>query len=488
MPAAIDPNIIPPDLRDLDNWVVWKWVERDGKPTKPPVDPKTGRPGDATDPSLWMSFDRALAERGHFDGIGFAVTAETPYTGIDLDKCIDPNGVVAEWATAIVDRFNSYTERTPSGTGLRIWVKGKLPQGRRRKGNVEMYDSGRYFTVTGEHLEGTPTAVANRGQMLADFHGETFPAATPKPSADRSALPAPDLSDRQLLDTMFGASNGREIEALWGGDQSRYASESEADLALCSHLAFYTGDDEERIDRLFRLSGLMRPKWERADYRAKTIGKAVGGNVYAPNRVHRGTFATSATSANGSQKTEQESEWEQPRLSAKAPVEPFPLDVFPIGLQELCRLIADSMGCPVDYPASFALALAGAAVGLSVVLKIKERWYESPALYMAVVGSAGTKKSPPLRELAGPFNEIDRELREQYEIEKAEHEIMEAEAKARKATSTPPPTLRATRDRRRDPRGCGPNPRDQPAGLGTHQRRAFRVGHGPERLPWRQGE
>lgn len=143
---------VPTDLKRLDRWVCWKAEARGGKLTKIPVDPKTGQNASATDPVTWASFLVALkARRTCGGGIGFVLGAGI--VGVDLDHCRDAEtGVIEPWAVEIIRKLNGYTELSPSGTGVHVIVRGKLPEGRRRKGNVEMYDSGRFFTVTGRAL------------------------------------------------------------------------------------------------------------------------------------------------------------------------------------------------------------------------------------------------------------------------------------------------------------------------------------------------
>ncbi|MDP9366174.1 MAG: hypothetical protein M3Q10_18465 [Chloroflexota bacterium] len=165
-PAALPvrADSIPPELVARDQWVCWSWQRRPDKPddwTKVPVDPRTGGKASATDPGTWAPFAVALGrhERDGLAGIGFVVTHDDPYTGVDLDKCRDPaSGHLAPWAAAIVAEFDSYAEVSPSGTGVRVWIVGSLdgllPDGRggRRKGSIEVYAHDRYFTVTGHAL------------------------------------------------------------------------------------------------------------------------------------------------------------------------------------------------------------------------------------------------------------------------------------------------------------------------------------------------
>jgi len=149
------PENIPDELKQHDQWVVWKAVPRDDKITKVPYDPKTGKNAKANDPSTWASFDKAWEayESGGYTGIGFVLTEGDPFCGWDLDHCRDSEtGHVEDWAMDIVHKLQGYTEVSPSGTGLRIIVKAKLPPGGRKKGNTEVYESSRYLTMTGHAL------------------------------------------------------------------------------------------------------------------------------------------------------------------------------------------------------------------------------------------------------------------------------------------------------------------------------------------------
>lgn len=144
---------IPEELRERRQWVVWRREPRGEKVTKVPYCARTGGPASSTDPKTWATFAKALSASRRFDGVGFVFTAQDPYVGVDLDECRDPEtGAVAPWAQEIVDRLHSYTEVTPSGAGVHIICRGALPPGRRKAGQVEMYDSGRFFTMTGDLL------------------------------------------------------------------------------------------------------------------------------------------------------------------------------------------------------------------------------------------------------------------------------------------------------------------------------------------------
>ena len=151
------PNVanIPQELKNLPQWVGWKFEQRGERLTKTPKNPRTGGNADTTKPDTWASIQAALIsmEKYGFDGIGFVFSESDPFTGIDLDKCLDPEtGELELWARRWVDIFQSYTEITPSGTGLHIIVKGRKPEGFEhcKKGRVEVYDRNRFFTMTGQ--------------------------------------------------------------------------------------------------------------------------------------------------------------------------------------------------------------------------------------------------------------------------------------------------------------------------------------------------
>jgi RecA-family ATPase len=273
------------DIRDLRQWLCWRWEKRNGNWTKVPYSPATGERADSTVPETWTGYQeavRACKEEG-YDGIGFVFTSEDDLCGVDLDKCLDPEtGEIEPWAWRFMKELNSYTEISPSGTGVHVLVRATLPGGRNRKGRFEAYDRNRYFTVTGKHLAGTPQTIEGRQEELRDVvrrvfgeesaNGHTKPVAAPE-------WRGRGLSDDEVVRKACLASNGARFSRLWNGNTEGYGSHSEADLALCGMLAFWTGGDATTIDSLFRQSGLYRKKWDRDDYRNRTITEALSGKT-----------------------------------------------------------------------------------------------------------------------------------------------------------------------------------------------------------------
>jgi len=289
-PATGGINIaeIPAELKPLPRWVVWRYeLDEDGRPTKVPYRPSDPtRRASSTDPKSWSDFETALAvvARGGADGIGFVLGAGI--VGIDLDKCVDPiTGTLETWAREIVETVSSYTESSPSGRGIHLLAIGSLPPRGRKKGPVEMYESARFFTMTGNRVPGTPATIEDRTDALQRVHEKVFGVrgakASSKSTHKQRGAPERDnaagQSDRDLLDRAKSAKNGQKFTRLWGGDWTDYPSQSEADLALCQMLAFWTNGDDARIDSLFRRSGLMREKWDEKHFS--------GGETYGEHTV-----------------------------------------------------------------------------------------------------------------------------------------------------------------------------------------------------------
>ncbi|MUV59376.1 hypothetical protein [Halobacterium sp. CBA1126] len=292
----------PEGVREREQWVCWREEERDGKPTKIPVTPGAGGFASSTESDTWSDFETALEYTGteHADGIGFVFTDDDPVVGVDLDDCRDPEtGDVDDAARDIIERFDSYTEVSPSGTGYHVLLRGELPEGRNRRGSVELYDTARFFTVTGDHVDETPTHVARRQDALAAIHreyvqdtdGDTASESEPRGTADGESATSGavtvdvDLEDEELLEKARNSSNGEKFERLWNGDTGGYDSHSEADMALCCLLAFWTGGDQTQMDQLFRESGLLREKWDEVHY--------ADGSTYGEKTIERAIATTS---------------------------------------------------------------------------------------------------------------------------------------------------------------------------------------------------
>ena len=278
---AVLPDAIPAEIKALKAWVTWRYEWKEDKWTKEPYQVNGDIHAKVNDWSTWGTFNQALDcyRWGGVDGIGFVLQRASGIVGIDLDHCAEPDGKVAVWALKMMHEIESYTEFSPSGTGIRILAKAVLPPGRRKKDNIEVYDELRYLTITGHHRAGHPETIESRQSAVDAFHRRIFAETKREACAPRFPR-ARNLQDNELLEKAFRArKNGDKIKALYGGDWSGYSSQSQADLALCDLLGFYT-KDAEQLDRLIRGSGLYREKWDtrRGDgtYGERTIAKALG--------------------------------------------------------------------------------------------------------------------------------------------------------------------------------------------------------------------
>jgi putative DNA primase/helicase len=278
---------IPQELKARVQWVCWAYRDKgDGRATKMPLNALTGRPASSTNPDTWSTFAGATAamRANGYDGVGFVFTEEDGYIGIDLDDCLTDITLrqsEANWVEALA----SYTEISPSRKGVKIILRGTLPEDMDRRGfgnGNGVYASGRFFTITGDVYEDYYDIRAVGPLVLREVLGRMLP---PQERQTREWQACDDrLTDGEVLGLALGAANGDKVKLLWDGnweDVGEYESQSNADMALVSALAFYTGPNPEQLDRLFRRSGLMREKWDEqrgaTTYGMRTIDRVLDG-------------------------------------------------------------------------------------------------------------------------------------------------------------------------------------------------------------------
>ena len=156
---------VPDELKQLEQWVLWKSETQDDKPIKIPYNAKTHQRAKSNNSDTWCSFSTArdvfVENSSKYAGIGFMFSADDPYVGIDFDDCLE-DGELKLWARDMVDLMQqTYTEVSPSGNGIKMWIQAdktiednRTPIG---DGGIEIYDQGRYFTVTGQLFSQTTT-------------------------------------------------------------------------------------------------------------------------------------------------------------------------------------------------------------------------------------------------------------------------------------------------------------------------------------------
>ncbi len=280
--TLVNPNNIPRELWQYRQFVCWRYepVPEREKPDKKPVNPRTLGNAGSTYKNTWSDIHIACATykaKTHLAGIGFVVTRNDPYVVIDLDDCLI-DGQISQYAADIVSTLNTYTEISPSGSGLRLIVRCRtLPKARKADDlGFEMYSTARFATLTGNVYQSNPIASFDALEWLIDRFAPRPTNERPPTSTaeERHFSFSPTLDDAALWKRMFGSRAGDKIRRLYDGVTADYATHSEADLALCARLLYWTGGDLDRVDRMFRQSGLYRPdRWDRAARQGETYGQ-----------------------------------------------------------------------------------------------------------------------------------------------------------------------------------------------------------------------
>lgn len=288
---------IPDALKRNASFCVWKMEKRSGRPTKVPYNPKTGNMAKTNDPSTFADFNTAMKAYaiGGWDGIGYRVSEGIG--AIDIDHCIREDGSLNDVAASILGIFSTaYFEKSPSGTGLRGFFRlspdfaydKTVYYINNRKHGLEVYLPGttnRFVTVTGDMFRGGTVTQDDKALQTAL---DTFMKRSTRVSS-KTVEPCSYLDDDGVIAHASASESGDKFKALYAGNwEEGYDSQSDTDMALVSILAFWCGNVEEQIDRIFRTSGLMRDKWDRhtgdSTYGQITIRNAVSTNseIYTP--------------------------------------------------------------------------------------------------------------------------------------------------------------------------------------------------------------
>ena len=292
---------VPAELKARRQWVCWRAETRDGKPTKIPyqVNRRTAQSNQA---DTWTDYQTVCDHLDNFSGIGFVFSEDDPYCGIDFDDCLDAQGELKDWAKPIVDRIKGvgYGERSPSGNGIKFWTRATLPTEAKHKAYIvkdadaiEAYDRLRYFTVTGRGK-----GDIGDGQAVIDWLVQEHLSEPQRPTHTTERQPAAteNLNAGEVTASIKVSPQSAKFNALMAGNTTGYGSQSEADLALCAMVAFWS-QETAVIDTIFRQSALMRAKWDesrrgdKATYGQMTIEKALSGNreTYTQPRPARAT-------------------------------------------------------------------------------------------------------------------------------------------------------------------------------------------------------
>ena len=297
----VDIKNIPALLKSSCRFCVWKFEKRNGQKTKMPYNPANGDRARINDPHTFADFKTTLVSyaMGGYDGIGVAVG--NGIGAFDIDKCIREDGTLNDTAATVLSIFpTAYVERSPSGKGLRgffcvpedyVFDKTVYYINNRRAG-LEVYMPGatnRFVTVTGDvYRAGEPEGEIPNDETAMTTLLDTLMKRA-KQVQNTQMRHHSYLDDDAVIKHAEESASGEKFKALYAGDwEELYDSQSDADMALLAILSFWCGCDEEQMDRIFRASGLMRPKWDRKQagttYGAISIRNAVNtaSSVYIP--------------------------------------------------------------------------------------------------------------------------------------------------------------------------------------------------------------
>lgn len=421
---------IPAELRAIRQWHVYKLTPRkDGeKMNKAPADPVTGQNLAGWQKSFF-SFEQTLEallenKPGNLAGVGFVFTGEEPFSGADLDSCINDTGNLTPAARQIVERLASYTEVSPSGKGLRIIGRGKLPDGDRggKRGDYEAYSGGRFLTITGNVFENR-CKIRDFTTDLA-WYRETFtraPAQKPvvTPSSPREQPPSnPDSpqdygcpsTPEDVIRLAELSKDGDKFRRLMSADLTDYGGDqSSADLALCSLLAFFCGKNESLMMATFEQSELAhREKWKREDYRIRTIKKAIDNckATYDPNY----SFALKNTGGGVPLAPDNPKDWPNPVILSHPKLPEIPIGSFPNWLERMIDGAATATETPRELGAGLALFVLSTACQKVYSTRMETGYFEQLSLYLLLVMDSSNRKTAVQAPFLAPIFRRQSEL------------------------------------------------------------------------------
>lgn len=339
-------NCLIEELKRYDRWVCWKATPgKDGKITKVPYEAETAgaRWAKSNDPETWRPYETAVnaAKVAGFSGVGFVLGANYPYTCIDLDHCVNrETGEMKEPAATIVTMIReaggTYIEYSPSNTGLHVWLRDEMPAGRktgirRSEIGLELYQAGRYVTVTGEPLDNVPIAelqgvldgIIKKYDKPKEKQARPAAAATSEIVTRDKKQPTPSTpaayDDNFLIERARSASDKAKFISLFDrGDITAYSDDdSRADAALLAMLAYWTNGNAGQMGRIFLRSKLAetidRKKHHEADYLQRSILAALklweagGRKHYEPQKMLSIALPASDNATPGNQASQEAS-------------------------------------------------------------------------------------------------------------------------------------------------------------------------------------
>lgn len=419
---------LPQELKDYPYFCGWKYELVKGNKTKVPKSVK-GHNADTRNLNEFCTLGEALEHLDEFDGIGVALAGGL--AAIDIDHCI-LDGKLSDMAADIIAIADSYTEVSPSGEGIRIIgtasdfnYDNETYYIHNQALGLEVYaarDKG-YVTITGNAIGDKP--VRNITDVLPEILEKYMRRPVPVQTGSPIEAPGSFLTDEEVIEKASKSVTGDKFSSLYDGDISGYPSQSEAELAFMTILAFWCGGDEEQMERIYLGSRLKREKWNRADYRNSTINKALKGvtDFYKPVQT---------SSAEDDFGNPVFSETPIPLEGKKVPT--FPVEALPKDIADYVLAVAESTQTPVDVAACASLSVLSIGTQGKYVIRPKADWTEPVNTFIAVFMPPSERKSAVCSLMSKPMNEYEKEWNRQHsaeiEFSKTERSILERRLKA----------------------------------------------------------
>ena len=435
---------IPQEAKERALWCLWKYEEREGKQTKVPYR-TNGMRAASDNPETFTSFDQAVAayQKGGYSGLGLGIF--NGFCAVDIDHCIDndaPGGSkLSGMAQDIIDTMDSYTEVSPSGTGIRILFKAKgFPYDKSKyyinnqKRGLEVYIEGatkKYVTVTGQSWNHKP--IAERSEQIAAVLDKYMRRQEQKPAEQPiSRLDAPVYLRR-------GLDADKRMRALWDGHRDT-TDESGNDLALFNKLAYWCSRDEGQMIDAFLRSPYVAQKDEahqkkarREDYLHSTAQMAIAGcqrtaaddDAEFQREREKQTFSRPAQEWTPTALPDSDG-WEPPVPFDTVETPDFPTESLPGSLTAFVECLADSTQTPKEMAGILSLGILATAFQSKYEVEITPDWREPLCLYTVAIAPPGERKSAVISALTKPVYEYEAEQREFEAAEIAQNQTERA--------------------------------------------------------------
>lgn len=403
---------IPAELKGASQWVRWRnESDRNGKPTKIPYKARSGDRAESNNPETWAAYTDALAgyqqEAETYSGIGFCFDREDPYCGIDLDACLDADGNLKPEAAEIIAHFPTYAEISPSGVGIKLFCIGELPRDCKHKVEnvgfkaLEVYNSGRYFTVTGNQYPGSPDTITDCQEgitwLVEKYLSRKKPVTPPAPPAISTPI-ADGMSTLERCRRYVAAMP----EAISGSGGSNAA------LAVAAETARFGLDDVDAWAVFCEYNARCSPPWSEREIQHKlTDGrqKVRDGGEWGCRLVEPSKRTTTSTAP--ATVTVADARPPAPLESPGAP--PLDAALLPGWMGDMVTAVAAATETPPELAACFCLGTISTVCAQTYSVMVEPGYFEPLCSFGAAVLPSGSRKTAAAKAATWPLIEWERD-------------------------------------------------------------------------------